>query len=102
MRRGSGTKEKVSFRRINLECNTYVHESNARNLPVQLSLSQLAKTLCPSYYCLYSVFNKIRDKGRTVSAWKLGGSGGEGVGVGKRRGGGAGGRNDPNTVCTYE
>jgi hypothetical protein len=30
----TGTREKVSLRRINLECNTYVHESNARNLPV--------------------------------------------------------------------
>jgi hypothetical protein len=69
-RRGSGNREKISLRRINLECNTYVHGSNARNLPVQLSLSQLAKMLCPSYYCLYSVFKKIRDKGRTVSAWK--------------------------------
>jgi hypothetical protein len=33
-RRGTETREKVSPRRINLECNTYVHESNARNLPV--------------------------------------------------------------------
>jgi hypothetical protein len=33
------------------------------------SLSQLAKTLGPSYYCLYSLFNKIKDKGRIVSAW---------------------------------
>jgi hypothetical protein len=32
------------------------------------SLSQLAKTLVPSYYCLYSLFNKIRDKGKIVSA----------------------------------
>jgi hypothetical protein len=32
-------------------------------------------------YCLYSLFNKIRDKGRTVSAWKRGG-------VGKAGGGG--------------
>jgi hypothetical protein len=45
--------------------------------------------LCPSYYCLYSFFNKIRDKGRTVSAWKQGG-GGEREGKGrKRRGEGA-------------
>jgi hypothetical protein len=36
------------------------------------TLSQLANTLCPSYYCLYSLFNKIRDKGKTVSAWKRG------------------------------
>jgi hypothetical protein len=27
------------------------------------------KTLGPSYYCLYSLFNKIRDKGKIVSAW---------------------------------
>jgi hypothetical protein len=38
-------------------------------------LSQLAKMLCPSYYCLYSLFSKIRDKGRTVSAWKRGDGG---------------------------
>jgi hypothetical protein len=31
--------------------------------------------LCPSYYCLYSLFNKLRDKGRTVSAWKQGDGG---------------------------
>jgi hypothetical protein len=71
------------LRRINLECNTYVHGSNARDLPV--SLSQLAKTLCPSYYCLYSVFNKIRDKGKTVSAWKQE-SGEEKKGLGEREG----------------
>jgi hypothetical protein len=29
---------------------------------------QPAKTLGPSYYCLYSLFNKIRDKGKIVSA----------------------------------
>jgi molybdate-binding protein len=33
-RRGSGTREKVSSRRINLECNTFVHGNNAKNLPV--------------------------------------------------------------------
>jgi hypothetical protein len=33
-RKGPGTREKVSSRRINLECNTYVHGSNVRNLPV--------------------------------------------------------------------
>jgi hypothetical protein len=26
----------------------------------------------PSYYGLYSLFSKIRDKGKTVSAWKQG------------------------------
>jgi hypothetical protein len=88
-RRGSGTTEKVSSGRNNLECNTFVHGSNARNLSVQLSLSQLAKMLYLPCYCLYSLFNKIRDKGRTVSAWKQGGRG-------------IGGRNDTNIVCTYE
>jgi hypothetical protein len=33
-RRGPGTGEKVSLRRINLDCNTFVHGSNARNLLV--------------------------------------------------------------------
>jgi hypothetical protein len=32
--RGPGTREKVSSRRISLECNTYVQESNASKLPV--------------------------------------------------------------------
>jgi hypothetical protein len=33
-RREPGTIEKVSSRRINLECNTYVQESNASQFPV--------------------------------------------------------------------
>jgi hypothetical protein len=33
-RRGPGTREKVSLRRINLEGNTHVQESNASQLPV--------------------------------------------------------------------
>jgi hypothetical protein len=33
-RRGPGTREKVSWRRINLEDNTYVQESNVMILPV--------------------------------------------------------------------
>jgi hypothetical protein len=32
-RRGTGTREKVSLRRINLECITYVQESNVSKLP---------------------------------------------------------------------
>jgi hypothetical protein len=55
-----------------------------RNLPIQLSLPQLTKPPGPPYYCLYSLFNKIRDKGKTVSAWK------RGVGV-RGRGQGEGG-----------
>jgi hypothetical protein len=72
-----------------------VHGSNARNLSVQLPLSQLAKTLCLSYYCLYLLFNKIGEKDRTGSAWKKGGGG-------WGRGHGAGRRNDLNNLCTYE
>jgi hypothetical protein len=68
-RRGPGTREKVRSRRINLEGNTHAQEINVSQLPVYLFLSQLAKTLVPSYYCLYSLFNKIRDKGRITSAW---------------------------------
>jgi hypothetical protein len=68
-RRGPGTREKVSSKRINLEYNTYVQEINASQLPVELSLSQLAKTLGPSYHWLSFLFNKIRDKGKIVSAW---------------------------------
>jgi hypothetical protein len=56
--------------------------------------------LCPYYYCLYSVFNKIRDKGRTISACKQGGKGREGGGEeGDLR---VRGRNDPNIIYTYE
>jgi hypothetical protein len=33
-RRGPGTREKISLKRINLECNTYVQESNANKFPV--------------------------------------------------------------------
>jgi hypothetical protein len=67
-RRGPGTREKVILKRINLEGNTHAQEINVSQLPVQLSLSQLAKTLIPSYYCLYSLYNKIRDKGKIVPA----------------------------------
>jgi hypothetical protein len=39
-----------------------------------------AKTLCPSYYCLCLLFNKIGELGRTGSAWKRGVWGEEGEG----------------------
>jgi hypothetical protein len=42
-------------------------EVKTERFAVQLSLSQPG-TLVPSYYCLYSLFNKIRDKGKIVSA----------------------------------
>jgi hypothetical protein len=67
-RREPGTREKVRSKRINLEGNTHAQEINVSQLPVWLSLSQLAKTLGPSYHCLYCVYNKIRDKGKIASA----------------------------------
>jgi hypothetical protein len=48
-------KRKMKKKRINLEGNTHVQEINVSQLPVWLSLSQPAKTLVPSYYCLYSL-----------------------------------------------
>jgi hypothetical protein len=48
--------------------STFVHESNARSLSVYLSLSQLAKMLCLSYYCLFILFNGTGEKQRTGSA----------------------------------
>jgi hypothetical protein len=67
-KRGPATREKVRSKRISLEGNTHAQEINVSQLPVQLSLSQPAKTLVPSYYGLYSLYNKIRDKGKIVSA----------------------------------
>jgi hypothetical protein len=61
---------------------------------------KLAKMLCLSYYCLCLLFNKTGEEGRTGSAWKQGGVGGEGRR--RRRRCRAGVRNGPNNVCTYE
>jgi hypothetical protein len=47
-----------------------------------------------SSLCL--LFNKIRDKSRTGSAWKRGGVGSRGWGQETE------GRNDPSNVCTCE
>jgi hypothetical protein len=45
----------------------------------------------PSYYCLYSLYNKIRDKGKIVSArYRGGGEEREGAGEVERGGGGRG------------
>jgi hypothetical protein len=38
---------------------------------------KLAKMLCLSYYLLCFLSNKIGEKGRTGSAWKRGGCGGQ-------------------------
>jgi hypothetical protein len=71
-----------------------VHGSNARNLSVKLSLSQLAKTLCLSYcLCLLSS-TKLEKRAEQI----LPGS----KGLGDEKGQGTEGRNDPNNVCSYE
>jgi hypothetical protein len=51
---------------------------------------KLAKTLCLSYYCLCLLFNKIGEEDRT------------GGRTGREKREGAGSRNGPNNVCTYE
>jgi hypothetical protein len=48
---------------------------------------KLAKMLCLSYYCLCLLFNKIREEGRTCSAWNQGEWEAEGGGVGQGLGG---------------
>jgi hypothetical protein len=50
---------------------------------------------------LYSLYNKIRNKGKIVSAGYCGGER-EGEEWVVREGVGAGGRNEPSLVCTYE
>jgi hypothetical protein len=57
---------------------------------------KVVKPLCLSYYCLWLLFNKIGEEGRTASAWKQGRWDGEGGCRG--RVGGKGGRNGPNNV----
>jgi hypothetical protein len=56
-----------------------------------------SKNLGPSYYCLYSLFNKIRDKGKIISAWYRGGKGGRG----SRGKGGSGGKWGEMTQTLY-
>jgi hypothetical protein len=65
-------------------------------------LISTSKTLVPSDYCLYSFFDKIRDKGKRFlpGIEEMGGK--EGLECVVREGVGAGGRNDRSLVCTYE
>jgi hypothetical protein len=66
-----------------------------------VSMSQLTVFKDPNSYCLYSLYNKMRDKGKIVSAGYRGGWRGEvGSGVGAKGGVRVGGRNDPSIVCT--
>jgi hypothetical protein len=51
----------------------------------------------------YTLFNKISDKGKIVSAgYQWGGGKREGAEWVVTEGVGTGGRNDPSIVCTYE
>jgi hypothetical protein len=72
--------------------NTFVHGSNATNLSVELSLTQLTKKLCLSYYAYVFSSPKLEIRAEQVLP---GSEGGEGVGGNQRR-------NDPNNVCTCE
>jgi hypothetical protein len=50
-------------------CCPQCRETNADTLKRQRPIGEGNQELGPSYYCLYSLFNKIRDKGKIVSAW---------------------------------
>jgi hypothetical protein len=66
-----------------LGCNTFVHESNSRNLSVQLSLTQLAKTLCLSLYDYVFSSTKLEIRAEQVLPGSEGGWGREGGGRGQ-------------------
>jgi hypothetical protein len=69
-------------------CNTFVHGSNARNLSVQLSLSQLAKKLCLSYYAYVFSSKKLEKRAEQAVPGSEGGM--RGRGRGREAGGGRG------------
>jgi hypothetical protein len=68
----------------NLGVNTFVHGSNVRNLSVQLSLSQLAKTLCLSYYAYVFPSTKLEIRAEQVLLGSEGGLWREVLGGGQR------------------
>jgi hypothetical protein len=49
-----------------LDCNILVHGSNARNLSVLLSLTQLAKMLCLSYYAYVVSSTKLEIRAEQI------------------------------------
>jgi hypothetical protein len=59
-----------------LGCNTFVYESNARNLSVYLSLTQLAKTLWLPYYAYVFSPTKLEIRVEQVLPGSGGGGGG--------------------------
>jgi hypothetical protein len=78
-----------------LDYNTFVHGSNAKNISVWLSLTNKNALLCLSYYAYVFSSTKLERRAEQVLP------GSRGVG-GKREEHRAGGRNDPNNVCTFE
>jgi hypothetical protein len=66
-----------------LGCNTFVHGSNARILSAEISSSQLAKTLCLSYYAYVFSSTKLEIRADQVLPGSEEG--------GRERGGGQGG-----------
>jgi hypothetical protein len=60
-----------------------VHESNARNIPVKLSLTQLTKMLCPPYYASVFSSTKLEIRAEQVLSGRQQG-GGERVGEGNQ------------------
>jgi hypothetical protein len=68
-------------------------------MPCIAILISTSKNPCSFLLWLILFYNKIRNKGKIVSAGYWGGEGAEWV---VREGVGAGGRNDPSLVCTYE
>jgi hypothetical protein len=65
--------------------NTFVHGSNARNLSVWLSLTQLAKMLCLSYYGYFFSSPKLEIRAEQDLPGSKGGRGREGVGGEQRQ-----------------
>jgi hypothetical protein len=57
--------------------------------------------LYSSYYCLYSLFNKIRDKSRTDLGWKRRGRGRRVLGLGAVGGGMGSGREMTQTLYAH-
>jgi hypothetical protein len=88
----------LNWQRPLWEGDQEVEKSSGRNEPVWVAIHKcleamlgislysylypkLTKTICLSYYLLCFLFNKIKEEGRTGSAWKWGIVGGEGWGV---------------------
>jgi hypothetical protein len=86
---------KNTFKFVMWLYNKNLIPSNARNLSVYLSLTEVAKILCLPYYACVFSSTKLEIRAEQVLPGSKGGEG-ERVRVGDR------GENDPNKVCTCE